>query len=123
VVGALCPSCTDRLFVDAGGVVLTLRRNLAGSLFPLGTIRITVGAVEALSASGQHAAEFLARHARGDWGENGRHDEIELTDDERQRGWEATDDPAKVNKSSLLCGRDQIMSEYTVAVPEPPYRC
>jgi len=38
-------------------------------LFPLGQIVATPGALEALEASQQSPAEFLARHARGDWGE------------------------------------------------------
>jgi hypothetical protein len=56
---------------------------------------------------------FLRRHVRGDWGAFGDCDRIELTDDERRRGWEATDDGAKINKSNLFNGRDEIMSEYT----------
>jgi len=35
-----------------------------------------------------------------------------LTDDELRRGWEATEDDAKINKSNLLNRRDRIMSEY-----------
>ena len=38
-------------------------------LFPLGQIVATPGALEALEASHQSPAGFLARHARGDWGE------------------------------------------------------
>ena len=38
-------------------------------LFPLGQIVATPGALEALEASQQSPAEFLARHAKGDWGE------------------------------------------------------
>jgi hypothetical protein len=68
-------------------------------------VTITGGAVEALADAGQHAASFLARHARGDWGETGHFDQIELTADERRRGWEATDDPGKINKSNVLNGR------------------
>ena len=81
--------------------------------FPLGVkITITARAVEALGEASQHAVEFLVPHARGDWGAFGRCDHIELTADELQRGWEATDDSAKINKSNLLNGRDRIMSEY-----------
>jgi hypothetical protein len=68
--------------------------------------------VAALANAGQHAALFLARHVRGDWGEYGRCDEIQLTVEERRRGWEATDDSGKLNKSNLLNRRDRIMSEY-----------
>ena len=38
-------------------------------LFPLGQIVATPGALEVLEASHQSPAEFLARHAKGDWGE------------------------------------------------------
>ena len=38
-------------------------------LFPLGAIVATPGALEALEASHQSAAEFLARHVKGDWGD------------------------------------------------------
>ena len=38
-------------------------------LFPLGQIVATSGAREALEASHQTPFDFLARHARGDWGE------------------------------------------------------
>jgi hypothetical protein len=37
--------------------------------FSLGQIVATPGALEALGQAGQSAAEFLRRHARGDWGE------------------------------------------------------
>ena len=38
-------------------------------LFPLGQIVATPGALEALESSGQTPAEFLTRHATGDWGD------------------------------------------------------
>jgi len=38
-------------------------------LFPLGQIVATPGALEALNNARQSPVEFLARHARGDWGE------------------------------------------------------
>jgi hypothetical protein len=38
-------------------------------LFPLGQIVATPGALEALTDARQSPVEFLARHARGDWGE------------------------------------------------------
>lgn len=37
--------------------------------FPLGQIVATPGALEALESSGQTPAEFLTRHATGDWGD------------------------------------------------------
>jgi hypothetical protein len=39
------------------------------NLFPLGQIVATPGALEALEVSQQSPAEFLERHAKGDWGE------------------------------------------------------
>jgi hypothetical protein len=113
LAGALCPGCTDQQFLDGGGAILQLRQEPERALFPLGKVTITGGAVEALAEAGQHAATFLARHARGDWGENGHFDQIALTDDERRRGWEATDDSGKINKSNVLSRRDWVMSEYT----------
>ena len=38
-------------------------------LFPLGQIVATPGALKVFEASHQNPAEFLTRHARGDWGE------------------------------------------------------
>jgi hypothetical protein len=115
LAGALCSGCTDQQFLDGGGAILRLRQEPERALFPLGKVTITGGAVEALAKAGQHAASFLARHARGDWGETGHFDQIELTDDERRRGWEATDDPGKINKSNVLNCRDRIMSEFVTA--------
>src|SRR5262249_6528231 len=91
LAAALCPGCTDQQFLDGGGAVLQLRQEPEGARFPLGKVMITGGAVEALADAGQHAISFIARHARGDWGETGHFDQIELTEDERSRGWEATD--------------------------------
>ncbi len=112
LAGALCPACTDLQFRQGGGAILELRHELEGARFPLGKVTITGGAVAALADAGQHAAQFLVRHVRGDWGEYGHCDEIQLTDKERRRGWEATDDSGKINKSNLLNRRDRIMSEY-----------
>jgi hypothetical protein len=85
----LCPACTDLQFLDGSGAILEVRGGLEGAHFPLGKVTITGGAVEALADAGEQAAAFLARHVRGDWGTTGRFDHIELTDDERRRGWEA----------------------------------
>jgi hypothetical protein len=38
-------------------------------LFPTGAIVATPAALRALAAAGKTPAEFLARHARGDWGD------------------------------------------------------
>ena len=42
--------------------------------FPLGAVVATPGALEALETAGQSPAEFLSRHAAGDWGEIGSED-------------------------------------------------
>ncbi len=115
IAGALCPACTDQQFRDGGGAIFQMRQEPDGACFQLGEVTITGGAVEALADAGQHAAGFLARHARGDWCEIGQFDEIELTDDERRQGWEATDNSGKINKSNVLNRRGRIMSEYTTA--------
>jgi hypothetical protein len=47
------------------------------ALFSTGRIMATPGALDALSASTQSAAEFLHRHMNGDWGELDAHDAAE----------------------------------------------
>ena len=42
--------------------------------FSLGQVVATPAALQALQDAGQTAAEFLARHQRGDWGIVGPHD-------------------------------------------------
>ena len=44
------------------------------ALFPLGAVVATPGALEALETAGHSPAEFLSRHAAGDWGEVGSED-------------------------------------------------
>jgi hypothetical protein len=112
LVSPRCPRCTDHEFLASGGAILALRREPKDGRFPLGKVTVTPGAVEALGEAAQHASEFLARHAHGDWGGFGHFDQITLTADERQRGWEATDDSGKINKVNVLNGRDSVMSEY-----------
>ncbi len=112
VVGCLCVSCADRQTIEGGGVVMALYQEDSAGRFPLGKITITRGAVAALADSGEHVWTFLTRHVRGDWGTFGVCDQTELTEDERRRGWEATEDDAKINKSNLVNRRDKIMSGY-----------
>jgi len=85
LAGALCPSCTDLQFLEGGGAILQLRQELAGARFLLGKITITGGAVAGLANAGQHAVEFVVRHVRGDWGEYGHCDEIQVSPEERRR--------------------------------------
>jgi hypothetical protein len=112
LVAPRCEHCTDQRFLANGGAILALRAEPNGARFRLGKVTLTPGAVEALGEASQHAAEFLARHVRGDWGALGHFDQVALTADERRRGWEATDDSGKINKSNVLNGRDDVMSEY-----------
>ena len=88
----LCAGCSDRQFLADGGVILELRHEFEKARFALGKVTITCGAVGALSDAGEHGVTFLARHVRGDWGECGHCDEIQLSADGRRRGWEATDE-------------------------------
>ena len=37
--------------------------------FPLGKFLVTPGALKAIRDTGQFAIDYLARHARGDWGD------------------------------------------------------
>jgi len=49
----------------------------ASARFPLGRIVATPGILAALDEAGQTPLEFLARHARGDWGDLDEHDRQE----------------------------------------------
>jgi hypothetical protein len=71
--------------------------------------------VQALSEADQHAVTFLQRHVTGDWGEIGHLDQTELTEDEQRRGWEATEDDAKINKFNLFRGSDSILGASTTS--------
>jgi hypothetical protein len=115
LVAPLCRRCADQQFLDQGGAVLALWQELPRARFALGKITVTAGAVEALAEAKQHAVEFLQRHVQGDWGLFGNCDRIELTADEQRRGWEATDNSGKINKSNLLNRRDSVMGEYATA--------
>jgi hypothetical protein len=96
LAAALCPACTDYQFLEGGGAILELRQEFAGARFQLGKVTITGGAIAALAEAREHAAPFLARHVRGDWGKHGHCDDIPLTADERRRGWKATEDAESV---------------------------
>ena len=49
--------------------------------FPLGAVVATPGALEALESAGHSPAEFLSRHAAGDWGELESEEDKRLNDD------------------------------------------
>ena len=57
------------------------------SKFNLGRLLATPGALAALQASGQSPAEFISRHAQGDWGqvcaEDGQLNDAALVDGSR----------------------------------------
>ena len=46
-----------------------MEQTIKQSLFPLGQVVATPGALAALEKAGQGPQEFLARHVSGDWGE------------------------------------------------------
>jgi hypothetical protein len=48
--------------------------DLPGPLFPLGRLLATPGAIEILEKANQQPWEFLAKHARGEWGDLDAHD-------------------------------------------------
>ncbi|MCB0171324.1 MAG: hypothetical protein KDJ52_17165 [Anaerolineae bacterium] len=47
------------------------------SLFPLGQLVATPGAMQALEAAEQSFIDFVARHVTGDWSELDEHDQAE----------------------------------------------
>ncbi|HLN28591.1 MAG TPA: hypothetical protein VK395_12685 [Gemmataceae bacterium] len=55
-----------------------MRQQINGqqSKFSLGQVLATPGALEVLGKSRQQPAEFLARHARGDWGDLSEEDRL-----------------------------------------------
>lgn len=57
-------------------------------LFRLGQVLATPGAIEALEKSGQVPFEFIARHARGEWGE--------LSEEDRRLNDEAVKDGSRI---------------------------
>jgi hypothetical protein len=65
--------------------VIQFRAAPEGALMPLGTVRITPGAVAALERAGVRGADLLARHARGDWGKAGHYDRTRVSDTEMRK--------------------------------------
>ncbi len=64
-------------------------------LFPLGQIVATPAALEVLEEAGQTPSEFLARHVRGDWGE-------ELCDEDKELNDEAIKDGSRILSAYTL---------------------
>lgn len=71
------------------------------SRFALGKVVMTPGAIDALSKSRQHPAEFLARHQHGDWGD--------LDASDKQANDAACQHEGDVDK------QDRILSAYKTA--------
>jgi hypothetical protein len=65
-------------------------------LFELGSCYITPGAMGAVLEAGQHAGQFIERHAGGDWGECDAHD-------------------AALNDRAVESGADRVFSAYRTA--------
>lgn len=61
----------------------------AHPLFDLGQVVATPGALEALEQAGQSPAEFLRKHANGDWGD-------ELCDEDKALNDEAVNDGSRI---------------------------
>ena len=64
------------------------------SLLTLGRVVATPGCLEAFAATGQLPDEFLARHAKGDWGE--------LDEEDRQANDDALIDGSRILSSYRL---------------------
>jgi hypothetical protein len=87
--------------LEEGGAIYLLRQEPRDALFPVGTIRVTAGAVEVLERARQQTWDFLTRHVKGDWGEFGRLEGTAVTEEEVREGAAVTDDDAKLNKIAL----------------------
>ena len=82
-------------------------------MFALGSrVTVTAGAVAALEGLELGALDFVAWHARGDWGRCGRAEEITVTADELRCGPLATEDDGKLNKIAALTGEGRMLSSY-----------
>jgi len=112
---AVHPGVPDQRLLACGGMVLVFRRSPDDARFPVGRMLVTMGALQALAGSIEAVAGLLLRHVHGDWGTFGHCDQLALSEDELRRGWLATDETGKINKSNLLNRRDWIVSEYRVA--------
>jgi hypothetical protein len=118
-VFAMCPDCTEEGLLKAGGRVSKLAKEPEGARFPIGAVVTTPGASKALADARQGAAEFIARHAAGDWGKNGHLDKTKVTARQTKEGACATDDVAKLNKIAVDGGASgRIESEYQTSKGE-----
>jgi hypothetical protein len=81
-----------------------------GTIFDLGRIAITRGAVAALADARQHVGELLERHAKGDWGRIGHIGRTTVTEQELTERELATDYTDKLNLIALRTHRGPLMS-------------
>jgi hypothetical protein len=81
--------------------------------FDLGQIVATPGALEAIRDAGQSPADFLARHARGDWGD--------LCDDDRRLNNLALIDGSRL-LSVYVTGKGERLWVITEAVDDNGHR-
>ena len=102
-------------------LLLAVRRSLScdtnsmGNWFPLRKVTITGGAVAALVGGRRARRYLLDPPCSRELGRLGQCDEIQFDADEQRRGWEATDDSGKINKSNLINGRGRVTSQYSTA--------
>ena len=68
------------------------------SLFPLGQVVATPGALDALELAAENPADYLARHASGDWGELDQED--------------------RAANDAAVTGKSRILSAYSLGTKE-----
>jgi hypothetical protein len=112
---AVCPACATGENLKAGGHVPRLDSEPAGTLFPVGPIDVTPGAARVLAEGRESAADYVRRHAAGDWGQHGRFESTDVSPDELRDGAGATDNVSKPNKVAVLTKCGEVMSEYRTA--------
>jgi hypothetical protein len=112
---AACPECDAAGLLEEGGRISAPTDPIEGALFPTGEISVTPGAAAALADTRQGCMEFVARHARGDWGGNGSFERTEVTAREIEGEVLATDRDDKLCKIAILTGRGTVHSRYRTA--------
>lgn len=86
-------------------------------LFPLGQIVATPGALEALEASQESPDEFLARHAKGDWGELSA-DDVAENEFSLKNGFRLLSSYATANGQKIWVITEEDRSLTTVLLPD-----
>jgi hypothetical protein len=85
--------------------------------FPLGRVCATPGAMAALKESGEKPLDFLARHARGDWGELDT-DDWNSNDDSLTQGFRLLSAYRTKSGTSLWVITEADRSLTTLLLPE-----